>query len=145
MNKIEKSVNSPKPLRWGQFDRDRVLGRATDPRVRFVLECLQDIEEGMQIDVLARAVHLSSSRLRHLFGNQIGISLSHYVKLLQLQRAKKLLETSFLEVKEIAAQVGVNDLSHFIRDYKRVYQETPSQTRSTSCKSHAPAYRKRAE
>lgn len=95
----------------------------------------------MLVKALPTAVHISNSRLRHLFRTQIGISLSHYVKLLQLQRAKQQLEESFLEVKEIAALTGFNDLSHFSRDYKRVYRESPSQTRANRYKAHAARYK----
>jgi transcriptional regulator GlxA family with amidase domain len=52
------------------------------------------------------------------------------VKLLRLEKAKYLIENSFLEVKEIAAAVGIGDVSHFVRDYKCFYGETPSQTRT---------------
>ena len=40
--------------------------------------------------------------------------------------------TTFLRVKEVAASVGWNDVSHFVRDYKATYRQTPSQTRSLS-------------
>jgi transcriptional regulator GlxA family with amidase domain len=108
--------------------------------VRFVLEQIQghnDVPRKIRIDALAKAVHLSTSRLRHLFGKQIGVPIGRYIKLLQLQKARELLENSFLEVKEVAARVGVNDLSHFIRDYKKIYRETPSRTRTNSDKRPA--------
>jgi hypothetical protein len=41
-----------------------------------------------------------------------------------LRKAKELLETTFLSVKEVIAAVGISDLSHFVRDYKERYGES---------------------
>jgi AraC-like DNA-binding protein len=61
---------------------------------------------------IAATVHVSSSYLRHLFKRETGTSATHYVKLLRLRRAKELLETSSLSVKEVMSAVGFNDFSH---------------------------------
>ncbi len=74
---------------------------------------------------IAEVVHLSPSRLRHLFKNETGASLARHMRELRLQRAKRLLETTFLSVKEIAASVGVGGMSHFVRDFEKVYGMTP--------------------
>ena len=47
-----------------------------------------------------------------------------------MERAKDLLESSFLSVKEIAYQVGLNDESHFVRDFKSTYGYSPALYRS---------------
>ena len=49
-----------------------------------------------------------------------------YLRLLRMERAKGLLESSFLSVKEIAFQVGLNDESHFVRDFKSTYGFSPA-------------------
>jgi hypothetical protein len=53
-----------------------------------------------------------------------------YLRLLRMERAKGLLESSFLSVKEIAYQVGLNDESHFVRDFKSTYGYSPALYRS---------------
>ena len=53
-----------------------------------------------------------------------------YLRLLRMDRAKNLLESSFLSVKEIAFQVGLNDESHFVRDFKSTYGFSPALYRS---------------
>lgn len=86
---------------------------------------------GVQIKEIAAGLHISSSHLRHLFKKELGIAPAHYLKALRLQAAKELLETTFLSVKEVMAAVGLTDLSHFVRDYKKHHGETPSQSRSS--------------
>jgi len=103
----------------------------TDPRIRRALELLH-VAHTVGVTEIASSLNLSESRFRHLFKKELGVSPMHYFKLIQLNRARGLLEHSFLTIKEIAAVVGVNDISHFVRDYKALYRQTPSQTRGAS-------------
>jgi len=86
----------------------------------------------LRINEIAARLHISSSYLRHLFKNEVGMAPTHYIKVLRLSKAKELLENTFLSVKEVMAEVGFSDLSHFVRDYKQQYGETPSQTRASA-------------
>jgi len=75
---------------------------------------------------IAEAVRLSPSHLRHLFKEKTGKSLTRYMRELRLQRAKHLLETTFLAVKEVAANVGIEGVSHFVRDFEKAYGMSPA-------------------
>jgi transcriptional regulator GlxA family with amidase domain len=44
--------------------------------------------------------------------------------------AKQLLETTFMSVKEVMFAVGINDLSHFVRDFSKRYGKTPAKYRA---------------
>lgn len=100
-----------------------------DPRVLRALELFEKNAPAHVSDVAAD-LNLSPSRFRHLFKQELGLSPKHYLKLTRLKQAKKLLENSFLRVKEVTTIVGANDVSHFSRDYKALYRQTPSQTRA---------------
>jgi AraC family transcriptional regulator, arabinose operon regulatory protein len=102
-----------------------------DLRVRRALE-LMSKDQRVSFRELASCLNLSVSRFRHLFKKELGMSPRRYVRLLQLRQARRLLENSFLTIKEIAAEVGMNDVSHFGREYKLLYGQTPSQTRISS-------------
>ena len=43
-----------------------------------------------------------------------------------MEKAKHLLETTFLSVKEITYRVGINDDSHFVRDFKKTFGKAPT-------------------
>jgi AraC family transcriptional regulator of arabinose operon len=107
---------------------------AKDPRIQLALELLQQNHPRQSAEV-AMAVNLSASRFRHLFKEELGVSPHHYLVYARLLQARNLLENSFLRVKEVAASVGVNDLSHFVRDYKIFFDETPTQTRTRSTRA----------
>jgi transcriptional regulator GlxA family with amidase domain len=107
--------------------------RTQDPRVQEAANLLRSnaFVAPIRINEIAAKLHISRSHLAHLFKREVGIAPTHYVKVLRLRKARVLLETTFLSVKEIMAIVGFADPSHFVRDYKQEFGETPSQTRAS--------------
>ena len=101
-----------------------------DQRVQKIISLIKDdLRKAQPVDDLARVVNLSPSRLNHLFKLAVGVPLSKYVRALRMQRAKELLETTFLSVKEITAEMGYKDESHFVQNFKAAYGSTPAQYR----------------
>ncbi|MBA3915067.1 MAG: AraC family transcriptional regulator [Acidobacteriales bacterium] len=99
-------------------------------RVIYALQLLQRASSENPIEEVARAINVSSSRLRHLVKQETGISPTQFIKESRLRCAKKLLVSSTLLVKQVMWEAGFTDLSHFVRDYKKMFGETPSETRS---------------
>lgn len=89
-----------------------------------------DVRGELSLGEFAQSVNLSVWRLCHIFKSEVGMPPIRYLRLLRMERAKNLLESSFLSVKEIAFQVGLNDESHFVRDFKSTYGYSPALYRS---------------
>jgi AraC family transcriptional regulator of arabinose operon len=89
----------------------------------------RDFQRELCIAALARAVNLSPSRFTHLFRAETGLSPKQCLRRMRLERARALLEESFLSVKEVMAAVGIGDPSHFTRDFKRFYGVLPTDLR----------------
>jgi transcriptional regulator GlxA family with amidase domain len=107
--------------------------RFVDQRIRITIKLMKGrLREELPVNDLARFVNLSPSRFHHLFKAETGSSPAHYLWAVRMELAKKLLETSFLGVKQIMNTVGLKDRSHFARDFKSVYGLTPTQCRSGS-------------
>lgn len=90
----------------------------------------EDVRGELSLAEFAQSVNLSVWRLCHIFKSDVGMPPIRYLRLLRMERAKGLLESSFLSVKEIAYQVGLNDESHFVRDFKATYGYSPALYRS---------------
>jgi transcriptional regulator GlxA family with amidase domain len=104
-----------------------------DQRVQVVIGLIvRDLHHELSVKRMANLVNLSSSRLRHLFRKETGLSFAQYVKTRRLQKAKELVETTFLSMKEIMNRVGLHDKSHFAKDFKRAFGVTPAQHRARS-------------
>ena len=86
----------------------------------------EDVRGELSLAEFAQSVNLSVWRLCHIFKSDVGMPPIRYLRLLRMERAKHLLESSFLSVKEIAFQVGLNDESHFVRDFKSTYGFSPA-------------------
>ena len=89
-----------------------------------------DVRGELTLTEFAQSVNLSVWRLCHIFKSDVGMPPIKYLKLLRMERAKGLLESSFLSVKEIAFRVGLNDESHFVRDFKLTYGYSPTTYRA---------------
>jgi len=108
-----------------------------DKRVEKIIQMMRDDVRGeLSLGAFAQSVNLSVWRLCHIFKSDVGMPPIRYLRLLRMERAKGLLESSFLSVKEIAFQVGLNDESHFVRDFKSTYGFSPALYRS-HFKSHS--------
>lgn len=109
-----------------------------DRRVDFLISHLKrDMRGRLSVRTMARRVNLSASRLSHLFKQELQMSLQQYIKLTRMRHAQFLLESSFLTVKQVMASSGLNDMSHFVRDFKRLYGATPGRYRRRYGKSSA--------
>jgi len=98
-----------------------------DQRVRAAIDFMNtNLHRKITPIEIAQAVRLSPSHLRYLFRTETDTSLAHYLKELRLQRAKHLLETTFMSVKEIAATVGLTSVPHFVSDFEKAHGVTPA-------------------
>jgi two-component system, response regulator YesN len=102
-----------------------------DERVRTVIFIMRDsFHREISLDNIAQVVNLSTWHLSHLFKVETGEPPIQYLKRLRMQKAKELLETTFLSVKEISGKVGLMDESHFVRNFKKKYGRSPTKHRA---------------
>jgi transcriptional regulator GlxA family with amidase domain len=111
-----------------------------DRRVETALQLMKgNLQQETDLSEIAASVNLSASRLSHLFKTETGVSPAKYLKRARMERARQLLETSFLSVKQVMVAVGINDSSHFVRSFKNVYGLTPTDYRSVMPASRRPS------
>jgi transcriptional regulator GlxA family with amidase domain len=104
--------------------------KRVDRRVSAALELINsNLHERISITELARAVNLSRWRFCHLFKKEISLSPSVYIGTLRMLEAEKMLGETFLSVKEIRAELGNLDRTHFSRAFKKFRGLTPAQFR----------------
>ena len=64
------------------------------------------------------------------FKAEVGMTLSRWLRLKRIGRAKELLEREDLSASQVAEQVGILDVSYFIRLFKRETGMTPGEYRA---------------
>jgi len=87
---------------------------------------------------IARASHLSVSRLAHLFKEQMGITPIDYVTQVRIERAKELLLGTDRSCTEICFEAGYNHQSYFTRTFKSLVGMTPRQFRLQNRRTGVP-------
>lgn len=94
-----------------------------------ILQVFQYIQTNLYSDltshVLAKYVHLSESRFRHLFKEQVGISISKYLQWIRLKEVGKLILTGH-GFTRACYQAGFYDPPHFNRVFKEMFGIAPS-------------------
>ena len=97
-----------------------------DRRVQAVIDYMsEDLSRPLFLKEIARWVNLSASRLQHLFKAETNMTPAQYLKSLRMQRAKQLIDSTFLNTKEIMQRIGMKDESHFVREFKKIYGLPP--------------------
>jgi len=118
-----------KSLRQPVVPESRIL----NPRIRIVTDFMNaNLHRRIRLAELAEAANLSASRFSHVFKTQTGLSPGAYLRRLRTERARHLLATSPLRIKEIMAMAGYNSKSLFVRHFKRSFGVAPSQYRKAA-------------
>ena len=98
-----------------------------DPRISSLLQELQmNPAQKISLPELARKSCLSTSRLSHLFKEQVGDTILNTLYKYRLERALQLLVSTQRQIAEIASDVGFDCAIHFTRKFRDTFGETPS-------------------
>lgn len=95
---------------------------------------LQDLSWEMpSLDELAQQYFVGKTKLKNDFKKIIGMPILSFRHHVQLQTACALLETTDLDMSQIAGQCGFSDQSYFIRLFRKHYGITPGVYRKQHC------------
>ena len=98
-----------------------------DVRIQRLISYLEEQpHRTVSLASMARVTGLSSSRLRHKFKAEVGVTPTVYLQSLRLRKAKQLLAANNLTVKEVRAAVGISSDSYFTHQFKRTFGNPPS-------------------
>lgn len=101
-----------------------------DPRVQSVIEFMNNnLQKTISLPELAAVAYLSPSRFSHVFKTQTGVSPGEYFIRLKMEKARHLLTTSLLSIKEIMALVGYGTRSNFVGQFEKYSDCPPSEYR----------------
>ena len=92
----------------------------------------RNLAEEVNLDDVARHVCLSTSRLAHLFREQMGVNIVRWREDQRMILAKHLLHASRYPIARIASLVGYEDQMYFSRVFRKRVGTCPSEFRRTS-------------
>ena len=93
------------------------------------------ISSRITVEELAEYTSLSTSYLSRLFKQNLGVSISDYIREKKIEKAQNLLRFSDFTYVEIANYLSFSSQSHFIQTFEHYVGMTPKQYRSSKYKS----------
>lgn len=85
----------------------------------------QNFKKKISLKEFGEQFHLSEKYISRYFKEHFHITLSQYITHLRLEYAKQLLQDTDTPVTEIAMQSGYQNVSYFIRSFKKAYGVSP--------------------
>lgn len=101
-----------------------------DPRIRAGIDFMNaNYHRKIVLGEIAEAVNISPTTFGHLFKAETGTTPIEYLIRLRMKKARELLMSTLLSIKQIMAAVGYNSKSLFPRHFNRQFGVTPSEYR----------------
>ncbi|GMV88791.1 MAG: AraC family transcriptional regulator [Chthonomonas sp.] len=102
-----------------------MLGARTNRIAEAVHRLRRDFDRTMNMESLAKELGMSTSAFHQHFKALTEMSPLQFQKLIRLQEARRLMLVENLDAASAAYRVGYEDPSHFSRDYKKRFGESP--------------------
>lgn len=125
---------------------ETVSGRARKPQQAHARDRRRAVEaalwigehshEAIDLEDAARQAGLSSFHFLRLFGDVLGVTPHQYLLRSRLRHAARLLADDDRPITDVAADVGFNDLSNFVRTFHRAAGTSPRHFRSAAHGDH---------
>lgn len=90
---------------------------------------MQNYDRQVTLDEVAEKVFINPNYLSSLFKQKTGIGFSEYVSSVKVEKAKELLQSSFMNINEIAYAVGYTDVKRFSKMFIKNVGIRPSEYR----------------
>lgn len=101
------------------------LGYKTE-RIKDVLNYInQNFSKDLTLDELSKQVDMSKFYLCRLFKDSLRMSPVEYINKVRIEKATELLINTDMSISEIALECGFNNISYFIKVFKRYMNITP--------------------
>jgi AraC-like DNA-binding protein len=125
LDTFDAKLAAARLLRTGEEALDQLVSPAVailpDPRVRRIIDqAAADLDQPLGLAAAAAGVHLSPSRLRHLFVEHTGLAYKTYILWLRLVRALQVYAEG-RNLTEAAHAAGFSDSAHFSRIFRRTF------------------------
>lgn len=78
----------------------------------------------ISLEQVARHVHLSPAYLSELFKKETGMSFIDYKTIIRIENAKRLLDSTSLNIYDISGKVGYSDPKYFSKLFKKITGKT---------------------
>jgi transcriptional regulator GlxA family with amidase domain len=120
-----------RPGGQAQFSAGLSVQAAARPGIRELQEWIADrLDDDLSVSALADRCFMSPRNFARVFAREVGATPASYVESLRLERARMLLETTGLQLDEIARRCGFGTVETLRRVFARRLGASPSDYRA---------------
>lgn len=115
----------------GNFIVDSDIDKLTTPEEIFIKKLMKVIEEHLEnpdfdVNMLVKEIGMSRTVLYKKVNTLTNHSVASLIKHIRLKKAADIILNTTYPISEVAFMVGFNDRKHFSREFKKVYQVSPT-------------------
>ena len=99
------------------------------PIRRVITEIDYDLTADLSLKTLAQFLNINPSYLSTLFKKETGATLTEYVNRKRVDHAILLLNTTDMQIQNIALYCGIPDVNYFTKTFKKLVGKTPKEYR----------------
>ncbi|MCM3785418.1 AraC family transcriptional regulator [Neobacillus mesonae] len=86
--------------------------------------------EPLTLNRIASELSVSPYHMQRVYKRTMGLTPAQQLQHVRIERAKELIKTTSMEIRDIAASVGFKSASHFISVFQKITGRTPQQYRN---------------
>jgi AraC-like DNA-binding protein len=116
-------------LQSGFILENNTSGRNTTEK-EMISYIQQNFTRKISLKEFGNQFHLSEKYISRYFKEHFHITISQYINHLRMERARQLLQETTLPVTEVAMRCGYENVSYFIRSFKKMYGNPPLKYRN---------------
>lgn len=87
----------------------------------------QNISQTIYLDDVCNEFYLSKTYLKRFFKKETGYTVMNYLKILRMEKAKKLIREADMSFTEIAQQISFDSVHYFSTSFKKYTNLSPSE------------------
>lgn len=92
----------------------------------------RNLNKRLTIKEISEVFHYSPNYLGHIYRENMGMHFGEYVIKCKMESAAKLLRVQHNQIGDVAAALGYEHMTHFIRHFKSYWGVTPNMYRNSS-------------
>lgn len=114
------------------FKVPNLNGDITNTDIIFILRYLQEHYNNISMNELSTFFNYSERQMQRILQTYTGSTFTQNVKKLKMSQADNLLKNTNLTIANISEQLGYCDNSNFRKDFKKYYNQSPSEYRKNN-------------
>ena len=103
----------------------------TEPIKKIINYIYENYNRKIYIEDLALEANMNVQYFCRFFKSVVGKTPVEYINSYRIEKATELLQTETLSISNIALNVGIDNFSYFIKQFKKYKNSTPSQYRKS--------------